>query len=121
MANKELNILKQQIKNGDCKGIGEVGLRHYDKRAKLDGRGSQSKVWMDLNHPMILDMLLLANQYSLPIIFHIEPVYSVTGENYIREVKAWYKDKCLTCPKVTFIATHRNDATKRFRRYIYKL
>ena len=58
---------------GRCAGIGEVGLRHYDKRWATGG--GQHEVAVPLDHPVMHQVLALANAHAVPVLFHIEPVY----------------------------------------------
>ena len=63
-AQRILNGIDRDLKNKKCIGIGEVGLRHFNKRKD----GSQHVVEMDLDHQLIHQALSIANVYSVPIV-----------------------------------------------------
>ena len=106
-ARRELEQVREDLKNGVCAGVGEVGLQHYDKTAKQGGSNrGQPEVSIDLNHALVLEMIGLADRHGAPIILHIEPVYSVAGIDNLSEVKNWYKKICRRFPRVKLIAAH---------------
>lgn len=107
LARRELGRVRDNLKNGVCKGLGEVGLRHYDKTAKTGGIGrGQPEVLIGLDHELVLEALKLADTYGIPVILHIEPVYSVKGIDNLSKVKDWYKRVCRQFPKAKLIAAH---------------
>ncbi|HBK78133.1 MAG TPA: hypothetical protein DDZ83_00325 [Nitrospinae bacterium] len=106
-ARRELRQVREDLKNGVCGGVGEVGLRHYDKTAKQGGnyRG-QPEVLINLDHALVLEMISLADRHGAPVVMHIEPVYRVAGIDKLSEVKKWYKKTCRRYPRAKLIASH---------------
>ena len=106
-ARRELDRIRKNLKNGDCRGIGEVGLRNYDKTAKAGGSNrGQPELSIDLDHEMVMEALGLADTHGAPFVLHIEPVYSVKGVDNLSAVKNWYKRICRRFPKAKLIAAH---------------
>lgn len=106
-ARREFEWMKADLTSGVCGGVGEVGLRHYDKTAKEGGSNrGQDVVLVDLNHPLVLEMLGLADGRGAPVVLHIEPVYSPAGIDNLSKVKNWYKRICRRFPGAKLIAAH---------------
>ncbi len=106
-ARREFDRLKADLTNDTCAGVGEAGLRHYDKTAKKGGSNrGQPEVLVNLNHPLVLEMLGLADGRGVPVVLHIEPVYSPAGIDNLPEVKDWYKSVCRRFPGAKLIASH---------------
>lgn len=101
-AQRSINGIDQDLKNKKCIGIGEVGLRHFNKRKD----GSQHVVEMDLDHQLIHQALSIANFYSVPIVLHIETNSKIEGVDRTIEIKTWYKRVCSKYPHARLIAAH---------------
>jgi len=101
---REVVDIRKALKDGLCTGIGEVGLRHYDKRWARGG--GQPEVIVPLYSPLVLELLAIANQFAVPIVLHIEPVYRPRSIDNTGKVKIWYKDICRRFPRAKFVAAH---------------
>jgi len=106
-AQRDFEDMKTNLKNSICIGIGEVGLRHYDKTAKQGGNNrGQPVVLVNLNHKMALRMFRLADIHNVPVVLHVEPVYSVDATDNLLEVKNWYKNICHKFSRAKLILAH---------------
>ncbi len=85
-----------------CVGIGELGLRHFDKSRK----GRQPVVEVPLDQALIHEVLALADHSAVPVVLHIEPVDSQRGTSGLAEIKRWYKRTCRKYPKARLVAAH---------------
>ena len=108
---RELKRIDKHLRKGNCIGIGEVGAVHYNKHAKtiLPGgkkKWSQQELLLDLNDKIITKLLELADQYYVPIVFHIEPFYILKKINRENEVLNFYKTNCKKYPNAKFVLAH---------------
>jgi len=103
-AKHEVSRIKSDLKSGNCAGVGEVGLRHYDKMWARGG--GQHEVIVPLDTRLVLDLLAVANQLAVPVILHIEPVYRPRDINNLGEIKLWYKKVCKKFPAARLVAAH---------------
>jgi len=103
-ARREITKIREDLEAGRCGGVGEVGLRHYDKRWSRGG--GQHEVILDLDHPLVHEVLVAANDYAVPVVLHIEPVYKPRSINKLPQVKRWYKEVCIKYPRVRLVAAH---------------
>ncbi len=69
-------------------------------------RGRQPVVTVPLDHPLVHQVLSLADAYSVPLVLHIEPVNPGDGSNRIVEIKRWYQAVCEAYKNVQLIAAH---------------
>ena len=103
-ARSEVAGIREDLNAGRCAGVGEVGLRHYDKRWARGG--GQPEVIVTLDDPLVLEVLAAANEYAVPVILHIEPVYRPRAIDTLAQIKRWYKKVCKTYPRARLVATH---------------
>ena len=96
--------IEQMLEEKRCAGIGEIGLRHYDKRWRRGG--GQHELSLALDHTLIDEVISIANSHAVPVVLHIEPVYTPKAIDDLKEIKAWYKRVCKKYPRVTLIAAH---------------
>ena len=96
-----INLLKQielNLKAGNCIGIGEVGVQHYNKSEKYyhlsDDKHKQKDISIPLDNVFLHKALKLSDKYKVPILIHLEPRHSVRNIDNVEEVKKWYKDIC---------------------------
>ncbi len=104
LARMEVVKIIEDLEAGRCAGVGEVGLRHYDKRWARGG--GQHVLILPLDHPLIHAVLTAANLHAVPVVLHIEPVYKPWSANKLPEVKRWYKEVCMKYPRVRLVAAH---------------
>ncbi|MEE8160621.1 MAG: TatD family hydrolase, partial [Acidobacteriota bacterium] len=103
-ARKEVAKLSEDLGAGLCAGVGEVGLRHYDKRWARGG--GQHELILALDHPLIHAVLAAANDHAVPVVLHIEPVYKPRSIHKLAQVKRWYKGVCMKYPRAQLVAAH---------------
>ena len=103
-ARREVARIGQDLDAGRCAGVGEIGLRHYDKRWSRGG--GQHEVFVPLDHPLVHQVLAAANLYAVPVVLHIEPVYKPRSIDNLAEVKRWYKEVCVKYPRLWLVAAH---------------
>ena len=103
-ARKAVAKIKRDLNRGRCAGIGEVGLRHYDKVRSRGG--SQPELVVPLDFPLLHEVLAAANEHAVPVVFHIEPVYKPRSIDDLAEIKRWYKRICVKYPRARLIAAH---------------
>lgn len=101
-ARRVVEQIEADLAAGKCTGIGEVGLRHYDKSRS----GKQPVVTAPLDHPLVHRVLAAANTHAAPVVLHIETVNAVNGVDKVSEIKRWYKNVCRKYPKAAFVASH---------------
>ena len=94
--------IARDLRQKKCIGIGEVGLRHFNKRRD----GTQHVVTMSLDHELVHEILSIANTYSVPIVFHIETNNKDVGIDRTPEISAWYRRICARYPSARLIASH---------------
>ncbi len=99
-----VNAIAENLKAGRCAGVGEVGLRHYDKRWARGG--GQHVVTIALDHPLVHEVLAMADAHAVPVVLHIEPVYRPDFIDNVSKVKGWYRRICVKYPKARLIAAH---------------
>jgi predicted TIM-barrel fold metal-dependent hydrolase len=103
-ARAEVAKIRQDLAAGRCAGVGELGLRHYDKRWARGG--GQAEVIVPLDHPLVHVVLAAANTHGVPVLLHIEPVYRPRSIDNLARVKRWYKKVCRQYPRARLIALH---------------
>ncbi|TDI65179.1 MAG: hypothetical protein E2O90_08070 [Alphaproteobacteria bacterium] len=103
-ARAEVAKISKHLDGGRCAGIGELGLRHYDKRWRRGG--GQAEVIVPLDHPLVHAVLALANRHGVPVVLHIEPVYRPRAIDNLARIKRWYKSVCRKYPRARLITTH---------------
>ena len=101
-AGEGLRNIARMLDEGRCKGIGELGIRHYDKSRN----GKQHEVAIPLDDSFVHQALALADRFAVPIVFHIEPVYKPKDINDLAKIKAWYESVCRRYPRARLIAAH---------------
>ncbi len=99
-----IDKIRRELEAGRCAGIGEMGLRHYDKRWARGG--GQAEVIVPLDHPLVHQALALADQHAAPVLLHIEPVYLPRNIDNVDRIKRWYKRVCKRYPRARLIAAH---------------
>ena len=103
-ARQEVAAIKRDLAARRCAGVGEVGLRHYDKRWRHGG--GQPEVIVPLDHALVHEVLGAANQHGVPVVLHIEPIYRPRSIENLKAIKRWYKAACRKYPRVRFVAAH---------------
>ena len=103
-ARKAVAKIKRDLDRGRCAGIGEIGLRHYDKMWSRGG--GQHELVVPLDFPLLHEALAAANKHAVPVVFHIEPFYKPRSIDDLAEIKRWYKRICVKYPRARLIAAH---------------
>ena len=103
-ARREVEKIREDLGAGRCSGVGEVGLRHYDKRWSRGG--GQHEITLSLDHPLVHALSPAANVHGVPVVLHIEPVYKPQSINELVEIKRWYKEICMKYPRARLVAAH---------------
>jgi predicted TIM-barrel fold metal-dependent hydrolase len=103
-ARAEVAKIKEDLDAGRCAGVGELGLRHYDKRWSRGG--GQHEVILPLDHPLVHEVLAVANVHAVPVLLHIEPVYRPRSIDNLTRIKRWDKEVCRIYPRARLIAAH---------------
>ena len=98
---KAIKLLKQielNLKAGNCIGIGEVGVQHFNKSDKYyllsDNKHQQQNISIPLNSIFLHKALRLSNKYEVPILIHLEPRHTMHNIDNVEQVKEWYKNIC---------------------------
>ncbi len=103
-ARREVAQIRENLDAGRCAGVGELGLRHYDKRWSRGG--GQHEVILPLDHPLVHEVLAVANVHAVPVLLHIEPVYRPRSIDNLTRIKRWYKEVCRKYPRARLVAAH---------------
>ena len=103
-ARREVAKIREDLHANRCAGVGEVGLRHYDKRWSRGG--GQHELTLSLDHPLVHAVLAATNHHAVPMVLHIEPVYRPQSINEVAQVKRWYKKICIKYPRARLVAAH---------------
>ena len=101
---KELAQVSELIKTNQCSGIGEIGIRHYDKGCGL-GATQPESVMKNLNDPVLRDLIAIADKNRMPIFFHYEPS-ACNKEHDSKTAVSFYQKVCKEFPNAKVVASH---------------
>jgi predicted TIM-barrel fold metal-dependent hydrolase len=101
-AQRGIDTFAAKLGDGRCQGIGELGIRHYDKTRT----GAQDEVILALDDGFVDQALALADRYGATVVFHIEPVYQPKGIDNTQQIKAWYGRICRRYTRARLISAH---------------
>jgi predicted TIM-barrel fold metal-dependent hydrolase len=105
--NKEFKETIKRFKKGQCYGLGEAGLVHYNKKKKNPPYGGyQPQLDLDLKHPIIDKAFEFVNEHRMPINLHLEPFHEIDGIDRLTEFKNFYKKKCEKYPNAKIVIAH---------------
>jgi predicted TIM-barrel fold metal-dependent hydrolase len=103
-AKKNLAEIKELISSRECIGIGEIGVRHYDKGCNA-GAAQPESVLKNLNDPILRELLAVANENAMPVFFHYEPSKCNKQHDQTTVIK-FYEKVCKDFPKAKILASH---------------
>ena len=109
-----IDRIDQRLTNGECIGVGEVGIMHWDKTVKYkqlglsDKQHSQKKVTIDIDHPNLHRVFGIVNKHRVPIFLHVEPYNSAIDVDDTQKYMDWYQEICRQYPHTKFILSHNS-------------
>jgi len=113
-APSRIDRIDQRLTNGECIGVGEVGIMHWDKTVKYkqlklsDKQHSQKKVTIDIDHPNLHRVFAIVNKHRVPIFLHVEPYNSAIDVDDTQKYMDWYQEICREYPHADFILSHNS-------------
>ena len=109
-----IDRIDQRLTDGECIGVGEVGIMHWDKTVKYkqlglsDKQHSQKKVTIDIDHPNLHRVFGIVNKHRVPIVLHVEPYNSAIDVDDTQKYMDWYQEICREYPHADFILSHNS-------------
>ena len=113
-ASWRIDRIDQRLTDGECIGVGEVGIMHWDKTEKHKQLGlssdphSQKLVTIDIDHPNLHRVFDIVNKHKVPIFLHVEPYNSARDVDDTQKYMDWYQEICRQYPHAVFILSHNS-------------
>ena len=105
-----LNQVEKNLHNKNCIGIGEVGVKHFNKSDKYyefsDSTHVQKNVEISFESPNLKRALQLSHIYKVPILLHLEPRHTLHRIDNVEETKDWYKRICQKYKNSKIVLVH---------------
>ena len=105
-----LNQIENQLRNKKCVGIGEVGVKHFNKSEKYyslsDSTHVQKNIEISFESLNLKRALHLSDIYKVPILLHLEPRHTLRGIDNVQQAKHWYKTICQRYKNAKIVLVH---------------